>query len=420
MMLTLPYLPPRPACSSTKQNPDHFSSDWDPFFQLLVQFKQSRGHCNVPAHHLESGSKLWVWLMVQKIQRKRGTMDNVRKHLLESLGVDWENNPQASSWDLKFLLLLQFRDREGHLRVPRRHFEDGQQLGAWICKHRAKKKAGTLVFEKERRLNEIGFIWKGHEGKWDTMFRALIHYKQREGHLRVPTTHVEDGQKLGDWITIHRAKKKAGTLVSEKERRLNEIGFIWSGHERQWETMFKSLIQFKQREGHLKVPRRHVEHWNVSDQDIENGEVKDQLGAWLMNQRLYHVRGTLDAKRAMRLESVGVKWNCKQRQAIVTEEDFDSNFDLLLAFKEREGHVQVPLKHQEKATDFLGAWLEIQRSKYRQGLLALDRQKWLEVAGVKWENKLETSYGTQTSLLSIIDAASLIDRGYHISHHSCR
>ena len=75
-----------------------------------------------------------------------------------------------------------------------------------------------------------------------------------------------------------------------------------------------------------------------------------------------------------------------------SEENFDSNFDLLLAFEEREGHVRVPIKHQKRD---LGAWLAAQGSLYRHGLLELDRQKWLEVAGVTWET--EETCCTQTS-----------------------
>jgi hypothetical protein len=67
-------------------------------------------------------------------------MESGREHLLESLGVDW--NPQAIvhfMWDFKFLLLLQFKEQEGHLTVPSNHDKDGQNLGRWISIHRGQK-----------------------------------------------------------------------------------------------------------------------------------------------------------------------------------------------------------------------------------------------------------------------------------------
>jgi hypothetical protein len=205
------------------------------------------------------------------------------------------------------------------------------------------------------------------------MFMALTQFKEREGHLSVPKCHVENGQNLGRWVREHRSTKKDGTLVPEKERRLNELGFIWNVCEEKWDIMYRALTQFKQREGHCNISHQHIE--------CLDGAVKDKLGAWLTNQRIYQGRGRLDAKKEKRLESLGVKWNKRHN---TTEEHFDLNFDLLLAFKEREGHVRVPTKHQESANDNLGAWLRNQRSRHRHGRLELDRQKWLEVAGITW------------------------------------
>jgi hypothetical protein len=531
MITTLPprskmATPPRRSALLPK-TPAHYCSDWDQFYQLLLQFKQREGHFTVPVHHLESGKQLGFWLMIQHIHHKRGTMNQDRKHILESLSLDW--NPQVSLWEFNFLMFLQFRDREGHLRVPARHVEDGQKLGCWICSNRSQKTKGTLAPEKERRLNEIGFIWKGREGNWDTMYRSLIQFKQREGHcnvsvkhiehlhlegavnlklgawlknqryiekldakkaelleslgvsrnppgasspknsnpyysdwdqcfmllvqfkereghcsvpihhlesgkkigfwlmvqnlhrkrdtmdrdrrhllqnlgvdwnpsvstwdfnvllllqfrdreghVRVPIHHVEDGHKLGIWISMNRLQKRNGIILPERERRLNEIGFIWRGRERKYDIMCRALTQFKQREGHC----------NVSDKQIEylDGGVKYNLGAWLMSQREFEGNGKLDAKKTEMLESLGVKWCWNAKRQAISEEMFDWQFNLLLAFKEREGHVRVPLKHQESANDNLGLWLSSQRSAHRYGILELDRQKWLEVAGVKWES----------------------------------
>jgi hypothetical protein len=138
---------------------------------------------------------------------------------------------EARRWDFNFLLLVQFRDREGHLRVPARHVEDGHKLGSWICTQRTRKRLGTLCPERLRRLREVGLTWNARDGKWETMFKALTKFKQREGNLRVPQHHSEDGQRLGGWICMQRYQKRLGTLVSDRDCRLNEIGFIWDAHE---------------------------------------------------------------------------------------------------------------------------------------------------------------------------------------------
>jgi ribosomal protein L7Ae-like RNA K-turn-binding protein len=387
--------------------PSQASRRWESNFLLLLQFRDREGHLRVPARHVEDGHKLGRWISKQRYHKRLGTLCPERLRRLNEIGIVWNahaakpvplptilttpggmslnlSSPcpsQASrSWESNFLLLLQFRDREEHLRVPRQHVEDGKRLGAWIDKQRVEKKKGTLCPERLRRLKDIGFFRTrlgrpAHDIRlWDSNFQLLLQFKQREGHLRVPVLHVEDGHKLGNWIRKHRTQQIAGTLAIEKERRLNEIGFIWKGHDEKWDIMCRALAQFKEREGHCDVPNKHIE--------ILKGAVLN-IGAWLKNQCLYQSRAELDAQRMKRLDRMGVQWNSNRQE--ISQEFFDRNFDLLLAFQDREGHVRVPTKHQEGGgNNRLGAWLAIQRSLRRRGLLELDRRKWLEVAGVEW------------------------------------
>jgi hypothetical protein len=218
----------------------------------------------------------------------------------------------ASLWDFQFMLLLKFEDREGHLRVPYRHVEDGKKLGSWVNTQRIQKRKGTLPYERGRRLHEIGLAWDVNGGNWDTMFRTLTQFKQREGHLSVPKRHVEDGQNLGDWIHTQQQLEKNGKLVPEKERRLNEIGFIWNGNEEHFDAMVTALTQFKQREGHCKVVHSHIEHMHSGD--------KLKLGIWLRNECYKQRSELLDAQKEKRLESLGVTWNAKRREPRIIQQ----------------------------------------------------------------------------------------------------
>ena len=56
---------------------------------------------------------------------------------------------------------------------------------------------------------------------------------------------------------------------------------------------------------------------------------------------------------------------------------------LLLAFKEREGHCDVPARHEEQG-DRLGWWLQTQRTAYKRGTLEARRVQILEDCGVTW------------------------------------
>jgi hypothetical protein len=392
---------------------------WLAVFTALTHFKQREGHLVVPKDHVENCLNLGAWIGTQRRHKNAGTLLSERVDMFNAIGFIWkgEETPHIiqkdDKWDTMFRVLAQFKQREGHMRVPRLHVEeDGQKLGIWICSQRLQKNAGTLLSNKEDLLNEIGFIWKGRNEIWYTMFNLYTQFVQREQHLRVPKLHVEDGLNLGPWIGTQRYGKTNGTLSPEKESMLNEIGFIWNKHEGNWDAMLSALKKFKQREGHLKVPQRHVEEGR-------------HLGDWIGTQRYQRRLGTLSCpEKERRLNEIGFIWNPQEetreqreqreghcsvghmddedddgvtlhrikRQRCenldVTQEHFDSNFDLLLVFKEREGHMRVPIDHQESVNDNLGDWMKNQKSLHLRGALELDRQKWLEVAGVTWGRRV--------------------------------
>jgi hypothetical protein len=382
--------------------PSH-ADRWESHFLLLLQFRDRVGHLRAPRRHVEDGHHLGDWISKQRAHQKTGKIAPEKERRLKEIGFVW--NVYEEKWDTMFRALIQFKQREGHCNVSHKHIEhmDGGvklNLGIWVQYQRFPQRDGDVAAIKAERLERLGVTLIGRRHRWfrkqvleslgahsdpqisspswDCKFLLLLQFRDREGHLRVPHQHVEDGQQLGNWVSSQRMEKKNGTLIPERERRLNEIGCIWeAGH---WDTMFRALTQFKQREGHCNVSDDHIEYLD--------GEIEDRLGHWLLNQCLYQEKGVLKAERVNRLESMGVVWNCKRWDEgwdTSTEEHFDQNFDLLLAFQEREGHVRVPCKHREGAADNLGLWLAAQLSLHRRGLLELDRQKWLEVAGVEWE-----------------------------------
>ncbi|MFJ2060400.1 helicase associated domain-containing protein [Streptomyces sp. NPDC087908] len=71
---------------------------------------------------------------------------------------------QADKWALNYEAARQFFEREGHLRVPRKHVETivvGEErelrLGAWVGNQRSR--AATLSPERVELLSAIGMRW---------------------------------------------------------------------------------------------------------------------------------------------------------------------------------------------------------------------------------------------------------------------
>ena len=136
-------------------------------------------------------------------------------------------NGRTERWERGFAALMIFRKREGHCCPSRYHIEGKFKLGPWVTTQRYYK--GNLSAKRKRRLNAIGFVWNWRDYVWDRGFRALLKFKRREGHCRVPASHSEENYKLGDWVSTQRRYKKIyrKEMSAERKARLNKIGFVW-------------------------------------------------------------------------------------------------------------------------------------------------------------------------------------------------
>ena len=126
-------------------------------------------------------------------------------------------------WARGFAALAKFRAREGHCCPSRHYIEDNFKLGQWVSVQRYRK--DFLPVERKRLLRSIGFVWNARDQLWEQNFAALLKFKRREGHCRVPTDHRENGLKLGWWVATLRRHKKE--ISKERRTRLKKVRFVW-------------------------------------------------------------------------------------------------------------------------------------------------------------------------------------------------
>lgn len=67
------------------------------------------------------------------------------------------------------------------------------------------------------------------------------------------------------------------------------------------------------------------------------------------------------------------------------EEDWNSAYKHLKAYKARKGHCRVPLRHKEEDGYKLGAWAGRQRTSLAKGDLAPRRSALLDELGFMWD-----------------------------------
>jgi len=231
-------------------------------------------------------------------KKKKGKLDLSLEKRLEDVGVLWD--VFSEKWESNYRLLVKFQQREGHSNVPTNHTVDGIKLGTWLSTQRTQKKKGKLDLSLEKRLKDVGVVWAVHAEKWESNYRLLVKFQQREGHSNVPNSHVEDGMKLGKWLSEQRNQMKKGKLDKSVEKRLKDVGVVWAVHLEEWENNYRLLIKFQQREGHSHVANYH----------IEDGI---RLGYWLCTQRKKKKKGKLDIECEKQLDKIGVVWAFSSR-----------------------------------------------------------------------------------------------------------
>lgn len=190
---------------------------------------------------------------------------------------------------------------------------------------------------------------------WDERFGELLAYKAEHGDTNVPLRY---GTNLGAWVVNQRIVRKKGTLSPERIKRLDEIDFIWDTLELQWEARFNELLAYKAKYGDMYVP-----------QSCPSG-----LGQWIANQKANLKNGELSPDRKRRLDEIGFIWDYRTTK-------WEKGFSELLSYKAKHGNVDVPANWPTG----LGAWVNTQRGRKKQGIISADQVQRLEEIGFDWE-----------------------------------
>jgi Helicase associated domain len=274
---------------------------WEEGYSALTRFAARTGHSRAPKIHREDGYRLGQWVEVQRRSFAEGRLSSERVERLSAL-PGWVWNTYEADWEQGFNLLSDFVAREGHARVPHQQVEGSYPLGQWAARLRAAYGAGRLLDERAAVLAALpGWEWNRQDAAWENGYSALQHFASREGHTRVPISHVEDGFQLGKWVSTQRTAHRVGRLSEERTQRLAAMpGWAWRPLDALWADGFSVLERFVAREGHARVTRNHVEKGFP-------------LGPWVKEQRSMYREGRLPDDRATRLVALpGWVWNARK------------------------------------------------------------------------------------------------------------
>ncbi|MEU9898616.1 Helicase associated domain protein [Streptomyces phaeochromogenes] len=271
------------------------------------------------------GYPLGRWIADLRRYYTAGTLEAARVTELETLGMVW------SAWDTAFTegltVARQWAGVHGHLLPPTTAVWEDFPIGTWTKNQRAAARK-TLQNTERRAGGETGISSVGElpesrmealeaidpgwcpawEIGWQRCFRLTLARIQTGGTLPTgPGEVIVQGEDLGAWAAAQRTGWDR-LLPAQQWLLANALGIDPADDAEQppaprtqadrWATHLAAARQFHTREGHLNVPRKHLEH-------MEDGtEVK--LGGWLDNTRRRATK--LAPERRAELDELGMRW----------------------------------------------------------------------------------------------------------------
>ncbi|WP_331730502.1 Helicase associated domain protein [Streptomyces sp. NBC_01174] len=277
---------------------------------------------------------LGQWIADARRQYARGTMSEGRIDQLEKLGMIWSTVDVA--WEKGLSAARAWAELHGHLLAPLDATFEGAKVGIFLKNARAaarraddnqKREAEGLpadttgwVLSEERReqLEEIDASWcPAWPVTWQRTFHLTrLHLEAGEPLPTRPGQALAQGEDLGRWVQTVRTGW--GKLTGAQQWMCAHVLGIEPAEEaekpkpsmnqaQKWAMHLAAARQFFEREGHLKVPRKHIETISAPGADHGHDEERPlKLGAWVANQRSR--AATLTSERVEQLSAVGMRW----------------------------------------------------------------------------------------------------------------
>ncbi|MGX8280116.1 DEAD/DEAH box helicase [Streptomyces sp. PBSH9] len=289
-----------------------------------------------------AGFPLGQWIADARRFYTRGDMGEGRVERLEALGMVWSHFDVA--WEEGLAAARGWAAEAGHLLAPLDATYQGYRVGIWLKNARAAARkaaeieqrradglpvpssAGALPEERREQLEDIDPSWcPTWPVAWQRAFHLVRQHLEEGGELPTePGGVVRQGEDLGRWV---KAQRLGFDRLSTVQRWLCEqvLGIEPAGEDEKprprrtqadkWVMNYAAAKQFYEREGHLRVPRKHIERIVLSGEDrdasgredSEGPEVQEiKLGAWISNQR--NRATTLSPERIEQLSVLGMRW----------------------------------------------------------------------------------------------------------------
>jgi hypothetical protein len=272
------------------------------------------------------GYPLGRWIADLRRYYAAGTLEAGRVTELEALGMVW--SAWETAWAEGLAVAQEWAKVHGHFLPPTTAvWDDGMTIGVWAKNQRAAARkarenaerraagesgvsaAGELSESRMEALDAIDPAWCPAWGiDWQRCFHLTLAHLRSGGALPVRAGEViVQGEDLGAWTVAQGVGwdrlTPAQQWMLDSVLRLEPAGEaeqlpVRRTQADRWASHPAAARQFHTREGHLNVPRKHVE-------DVGGAPVK--LGAFLNNTRRRAAK--LSPERRADLDALGMRWS---------------------------------------------------------------------------------------------------------------
>ncbi|MFE2218100.1 Helicase associated domain protein [Streptomyces canus] len=286
--------------------------DWARAWAKLKTYVEREGNARVPYGHREGATPLGQWVAEQRRAYTAGQMTGQRARRLEQLGMVWSLADERFQENLE--AAKAYCDQHWTLCAPRSATMLDRPVGQWLSNLR---RPGALDGHPDWKtaLEAVDPDWNpAWPADWQRHYAALRELLRDEhgqaGETEVLPGFTVHGMDIGKWLAKQRRAEVWQALAEGQRERLQQLGITPPAPAPEapakpstaplsaFEKGLAALAQYKTREGHLTVPRGHVEA-------LPDGtEVK--LGVWIMNQKGRRAKLTADKLQA--LATLGLEW----------------------------------------------------------------------------------------------------------------
>ncbi|MFJ1610427.1 Helicase associated domain protein [Streptomyces sp. NPDC088253] len=331
-------------------NPEH--EHWRRGVEAAVLYAREAGELKVPfTYRVPKGPEaveagwpaslanfpLGQWIADARRFYTRGSLDEDRIEQLEKLGMVWSHYDVA--WEEGLAAAHGWATQNGHLLAPLDATHQGAKVGIFLKNARAAARkaaeveqrraeglpvgssAGALSEDRREQLEEIDPSWcPTWPVEWQRTFHLTRQHLEQGGELPAePGEVLVQSEDLGRWV---RAQRLGWDKLTAVQQWMCEqvLGIEPAAEEEKpkprrtqadkWALNFTAAQQFYEREGHLRVPRQHVERiviGGAGDGGEDQEERELRLGAWIGNQRSRAAK--LSPERVEQLSAIGMRWS---------------------------------------------------------------------------------------------------------------